>query len=92
LSEEIQKLEKERDYWKRVASYLAGCHAATLSYDGMLKSTSIARRERFINIVRIAHDMMDGKDWRAGSSYIYSSPEKAKGYCADALIDFPEVK
>jgi hypothetical protein len=92
MSDEIRKLEKELDYWKRVASYLAGCHAATLSYDGMLKSTSVARRERFISIVRTAHDMMDGKDWRAGSSYARSTPEKAKEHCADALMDFPEAK
>jgi hypothetical protein len=92
VSDEIRKLEKERDYWKRVASHLAGCHAATLSYDGMLKSTSIARRERFIRIVRTAHDMMEGMDWRAGASYAHSTPEYAKSLCADSLIDFPEVK
>lgn len=90
MTAELKEIEKERDYWKRVASYLAGCHAATLSYDGMLKSTSAARRDRLVSIVRMAEDMMEGRDWRAGSSYAYSTPETAKKYCSDALRDFPE--
>lgn len=85
MSDELKKLEKERDYWKRVASYLASCHAATLSYDGTLKSTSRARRERFESIVRTASDMMVGYDWRAGSSYARSTPENAQKHCDDAL-------
>lgn len=92
MSDEIRKLEKERDYWKRVAAYLAGCHAATLSYDGSLKGVSRSRRDRFISIVRIAGDMMTGQDWRAGSSYIYSTPENAAKHCREALVDYPEVK
>lgn len=92
MSEELKKLEKERDYWKRVAAYLAGCHAATLSYDGSLKSVSRARLDRFVSITRIAADMMEGKDWRAGSSYARSTPESAAKHCRDALVDYPEVK
>lgn len=92
MSDEIRKLEQERDYWKRVAAYLASCHAATLSYEGSLKRTSRTRRERFVSIARIAADMMDGKDWRARSSYALGTPEKAKQYCVDALKDFEEVK
>lgn len=85
MSEEIKKLEKERDYWMRVASYLASCHAATLSYDGMLKSTSRSRLERFENIVKMAADMMDGKDWQAGSGYARSTPEKSREDCLKTL-------
>jgi len=92
MSDEIRKLEKERDYWKRVAAYLASCHAATLSDEGSRKRTSQFSRERFVRIARIAADMMDGKDWRAGSSYIYSTPESAAKYCHEALADYPEVK
>lgn len=92
MSDEIRKLEKERDYWKRVAAYLAACHAATLSCEGLLKRTSRSSRERFAHIVLMAADMMEGNDWRAGSSYIYSTPEGAAKHCRDALVDFPEVK
>jgi hypothetical protein len=85
MSDEIKKLEKERNYWMRVAAYLASCHAATLSYDGTLKSCSRSRRERFESIATIAAEMMDGKDWRAGSSYARSTPDKSRDDCMKAL-------
>lgn len=85
MTDDLRKLEKERDYWKRVASYLASCHAATLSYDGTLKSCSRARRERFESIVQVAAEMMDGYDWRAGSSYALSTPNRSAKDCHDAL-------
>ncbi|MEX3933292.1 hypothetical protein AB4Y32_16065 [Paraburkholderia phymatum] len=88
MSDQIRQLEKDRDYWKRVAAYLASCHAATLSYDGSLKSTSKARRERFESIVEKARDMMDGKDWRAGGSYALATPENAIKHCDSALSQF----
>lgn len=92
MSDEIKKLEKERDYWMRVASYLASCHAATLSGEGLLKRTSRTSRDRFARVTLIAAEMMEGQDWRAGSGYIYSTPENAAKYCRDVLVDFPEVK
>lgn len=85
MRDEIKKLERERDYWMRVAAYLASCHAATLSYDGTLKSCSHSRRNRFESIVEIAADMMDGKDWKAGSSYARSTPEKSREDCLKTL-------
>ena len=88
MSDEIRKLEKERDYWKRVAAYLASCHAATLSSEGTMKRTSRSSRERFEGIVVIARDMMDGKDWRAGCGYAYSTPENAMKHCDEALAYF----
>jgi hypothetical protein len=92
VSDGIKKLEKERDYWMRVASYLASCHAATLSYEGTLKRTSRTSRERLESIVRLCDDFMVGYDGNAGSGYIYSTPEKAKEFCAFALRDIAEVK
>ena len=92
MSDELKRLEQERDYWKRVAAYLAGCHAATLSGEGSLKRTSRTSRDRFATITLIAAEMMEGKDWRAGSGYIYSTPESAAKRCRDVLVDFPEVK
>lgn len=88
MSDELLKLEKERDYWKRVASYLASCHAATLSHEGTLKRTSRSSRDRLHSIVVKARDMMDGKDWRAGSSYALSTPECALKHCDAALSYF----
>ncbi len=44
----------DAEYWKAVALYLADCHAATAEYDGTLKSTSKARRERFVSICQAA--------------------------------------
>jgi hypothetical protein len=90
VTDEIKKLERERDYWKRVAAYLASCHAATLSSEGVMKRTSRSSRDRFWGIVEIARDMMDGKDWRAGSSYAYSTPESAMKHCDEALVYFLE--
>lgn len=85
MSDEIKNLTRERDYWMRVASYLASCHAATLSYDGTLKSCSRSRRDRFESIVEIAADMMAGKDWKAGSGYARSTPEKSRTDCLQAI-------
>jgi hypothetical protein len=36
--------------WKRLALYLASCHAATAEYDGSLTSTSKTRRDRLVSI------------------------------------------
>jgi hypothetical protein len=85
MSDELKKLEQDRDYWKRVASYLASVHAATLSYDGTLKSCSAARRHRYEEIVTKAADMMDGRDWRMGLSYARATPEEALKDCQEAL-------
>jgi hypothetical protein len=91
MSDEIRKLEQERDYWKRVASYLASCHAATLSYDGTLKSCSASRRMRFESIVDKAAAMMNGQDWQMGLSYARSTPERAAKDCLDALAHVKEA-
>lgn len=42
--------EKELERWKRVAIYLASCHAATAEYDGQLKSVSLSRKDRYAEI------------------------------------------
>lgn len=41
----------EAEYWRRVAFYLADCHAAN-GYDATLKSCSKARRNRFASIMK----------------------------------------
>ncbi|RQR87703.1 MULTISPECIES: hypothetical protein [unclassified Burkholderia] len=92
MSDEIQKLEKERDYWKRVAAYLASCHAATLSHEGMMSRTSRSSRDRFESIVRLCDDFMVGYDGNAGSGYALSTPEQAKRCCVQALAYLEEVK
>ena len=52
---------QEENHWKRVAAYLASCHAATAEYDGSLKSTSKSRLKRMKSICTIAADMLEGK-------------------------------
>lgn len=86
MSDEIRKLERERDYWKRVAAYLASCHAATLEYDGSLKSLSRARKDRFLNIAKKAANLMEGRDGELGLGYARGTPEEAAGRCRAAVI------
>jgi hypothetical protein len=85
VNDEIKNLTRERDYWMRVASYLASLHAATLSYDGTLKSCSRSRRDRYESIVETAADMMAGRDWKAGISYAKATPEKSRADCLQAI-------
>ena len=85
MRDEIKKLERERDYWKRVAAYLASCHAATLEYDGSLKSLSRARKDRFLNIARKAADLMEGRDSELGLGYARGTPEASAIRCRDAV-------
>lgn len=49
--------DRFRDYQK-IAIYLADCHAATATYDGMLRSTSKSRRKRFALICERAIGML----------------------------------
>ena len=58
---ELDQARKEAEHWKKVASYLASCHAATAEYDGQLKSTSQARKNRFKSICTTAADLLEGK-------------------------------
>lgn len=48
--------------WKKIALYLADCHAATAEYDGLLASCSQARRDRFRAICERASRMIEGVD------------------------------
>lgn len=48
--------------WKDIALYLADCHAATADHDGMLKSCSTIRRERFASICEKAMALIDGRN------------------------------
>ncbi len=47
--------------WKNIALYLADCHAATAAHDGLLKSCSTYRRERFASICEKAMAMIEGR-------------------------------
>jgi hypothetical protein len=85
MSDEIKKLERERDYWKRVAAYLASCSAATLEYDGSLKSISRARKDRHISIAKKAADLMEGNDGELGVGYARGTPEDSAARCRHAI-------
>ena len=60
MEQECQRLKDEVEYWKRVAAYLAQCHAATAEYDGSLKSVSKARCKRFQDICATAAEALRG--------------------------------
>ena len=46
----ISDLERQVEYWRSLAAYLAECHAATAEYDGSLKTVSASRRKRMKDI------------------------------------------
>ena len=48
--------------WKNIALYLADCHAATAEYDGLLKSCSNSRRDRFASICDKTLALLDCRD------------------------------
>lgn len=58
-------METEAEYWKKVATWLADCHAATMEYEGNLKRTSESSRSRMITICEHATAMLSGV-WPAG--------------------------
>lgn len=53
-------IDKERDFWRRVAAYLASCHAAT-AY-GVLdkKSGSKYEKKRHISLLKVCIAMLSG--------------------------------
>ena len=53
---------KECQRWKRIAAYLASCHAATAEYEGQLKRTSRSSKDRFASICQKAMDYLKGVD------------------------------
>ena len=54
-------IEQEVKNWKSIALWLADCHAATATYDGMLKSCSAARRKWFKSICKTAADCLSAE-------------------------------
>lgn len=59
------KPESEADYWRKVAIWLAKCHAMSLAHDGRLKRTSAASKARMRGVCRLAETMLSG-NWPAG--------------------------
>jgi hypothetical protein len=51
----------DAEYWKKVALYLAQCHAATMEDEARLKRTSRSSRERFRAICVNAASMLGGQ-------------------------------
>ncbi len=52
----------ELNIYKRIAAYLAECHAATAEYEGHLKGTSRSKKDRYAAICNRAADMLAGKE------------------------------
>jgi hypothetical protein len=73
--EEINALLNEVQRLRGVASHLATLHANTAEIDGMLKSTSRARRQRLQAICSSAADLLQGRQSldRAGQLDTYTA-------------------
>ena len=67
---EAQLVLNELEHYKRVAGYLASCHAATL--ESLPKSASKSSRKRMMDICTIAADALDRNPSSAGSRVAYS--------------------
>ena len=65
-------MSNEADQWKRVAIYLADCHAANL-HIAELKKTSRAEKERLKLIMETAATMLKGD---VSSVRTYTEPDK----------------
>ena len=61
MDDRIEDLEREVSYWKRVAIYLADCHAATAEGVMDRKASSMSERRRQASICQTAADALDGK-------------------------------
>ena len=61
MSNVVHELEKQVEYWRSFAAYLASCHAATAEYDGTLKGVSRARKARFGDICLAASLGLSGR-------------------------------
>ncbi len=59
---DVQVLEREVYQWKRVAAYMADCHASTLSGEGMTKSCSKGARKRYLTVCRRAIAMLANRE------------------------------
>jgi hypothetical protein len=51
----------DAEYWKKVAMYLAQCHAGTMEGEARLKHTSRSSRERFRSICVKSASMLGGQ-------------------------------
>ena len=67
----VVKAKADVEHWKRIAIYLAHCHAATAGYDGQLSSVSSARKKRYADICRTATLLLSGEQSpkRSGSPH-----------------------
>lgn len=81
--DEYTELQRERDYWRDVAAYLASCHAATAEYDGGLRNVSKSRRLRFASICNKAAEAMTAHGWQA-EYYHRTTTSEARQRCLDA--------
>lgn len=61
MTEELERMEADRDRWREIALYLANCHAATAESDGQLSKTSAYSKRRLASICNHAADALDGK-------------------------------
>jgi hypothetical protein len=75
----LNDLRKDRDYWQKLAAYLAECHAATAESDGQLSRVSKYTRGRYASICESAAAGMRGT-W---SPRTQSTPERAGERCSD---------
>jgi hypothetical protein len=57
---DYETMDAEIKRWKRIAVYLASCHAATAEYDGQLRGTSRSRKNRYSSLCEKAAKYLKG--------------------------------
>jgi hypothetical protein len=90
LDDEAKKttVTAERDYWRRVAAYLASCHAATANHVLSKKTGSKSEKRRHLEIMKFCVSVLNGiwPDRKLQSDDI--KPEIKR--CQDVLNYYPE--
>lgn len=61
VENKLEELEREVEYWRSVADYLAACHAATAEYEGSMSRVSAYRRNRYVMICETAAKQLRGQ-------------------------------
>lgn len=70
----MSELEKELDRWKRIALYLADCHAATAEQELSRKSLGKAKQQRYLDICKKSAALIRG-DGYLENGYRYNSAD-----------------
>jgi len=86
LKPRLEQLDGGRtEDWRKIALYLADCHAATTEYDGTLKSVSASRRSRLASICERAAKMVKLGAYMERDRYDGSHGQRTQGDVVERL-------